>query len=115
MEPFQELIKESSRLTGKISKEHPDFLEGLSAFDEAAMAEGVLSTKTKELIAVACSVLQQCTYCIGVHVKAALAAGATREELMEASFVACLMGGGPAWMYAKLVRKAFDDLSQASS
>jgi len=109
MENLKELLDETKRITGQIASEHPDFMKGLGAFHEAAMKDGVLSVKTKELIALALAVGKLCASCIGHHVQGALQAGATREEMMESVFVACLMGGGPAWIYAKVARKAIDD------
>ena len=38
--------------------------------------------------------------CIAFHVHDALAAGATRAEILETLGVAVMMGGGPAAMYA---------------
>ncbi|HBK57937.1 MAG TPA: carboxymuconolactone decarboxylase family protein, partial [Spirochaetaceae bacterium] len=40
----------------------------------------------------------------------ALEAGATEEEILEAAWVAVLMGGGPALMHAGLVLEALKDL-----
>lgn len=110
MSDMKELLSETKALSGTISKEYPDFIKGLVAFDDGIMGEGALPVKTKELIAVALAVVRQCDYCIAFHVQAAIKAGASDEEIMESAFVACLMGGGPAWMYAKLVRKALDEL-----
>ncbi|MCD6303329.1 MAG: carboxymuconolactone decarboxylase family protein [Planctomycetes bacterium] len=98
----------------KVAAEYPSFVKGLVALDKAGMAPGALSRKTKELIALALSVQKECTYCIAWHVRGALKEGATKDEIMEAAFVACVLGGGPAWMYAKLVHKAVEDLSPAS-
>jgi len=48
----------------KIAREYPDFVKGLVGFDKTGMAEGALSKKTKELIAISLSVVKQCSYCI---------------------------------------------------
>ena len=109
MENLKELLAETKRITRQIASEHPEFMKGLGAFHKAAMKDGVLSAKTKELIALAIAVDKLCASCIGHHVQGALHAGATREEMMESVLVACLMGGGPAWIYAKVARKAIDD------
>jgi len=112
MENMKQMLADTRKLSGQVAREYPEFIKGLVAFDDAAMKQGALPVKTKELIAIAVAVVKQCTYCIAFHVKAAMDAGATKDEIMEASFVACLLGGGPAWMYAKLVRKAIDDLNE---
>jgi AhpD family alkylhydroperoxidase len=65
-------------------------------FTSAAHADGALSRKEKELIAIALSILKGCERCISYHVRSAAAAGATADEMIEAGFVAMLMDGGPA-------------------
>lgn len=74
-----------------------------------AKANGALSTKEKELIALGIAVAVRCSYCILTHVNAALQAGATREEIMETLGVAILMGGGPAVTYATEAIKALEE------
>ena len=50
--------------------------------------EGVLDPKTRELIGLAVASQIPCQYCIHYHRKAAMANGATEQELREASAVA---------------------------
>jgi alkylhydroperoxidase/carboxymuconolactone decarboxylase family protein YurZ len=45
----------------------------------------------------------QCPYCINGHPKAALRAGATPEELMEAIWVAAEMRAGAAYAHSTLM------------
>jgi AhpD family alkylhydroperoxidase len=93
----------------------PDVMKGFSAVAHAALKPGVLGTKTKELIAIAISVAARCDDCIGFHVKAALAQGATREEILETLSMAIYMGAGPSVMYASHVLDAYGQMAQASS
>jgi len=65
-------------------------------FTAAAHADGALSRKQKELIAICASILKGCDRCISYHVRSAIEAGATPEEMLEAAFVAVIMDGGPA-------------------
>jgi AhpD family alkylhydroperoxidase len=48
----------------------------------------------------------QCPYCIKGHTKAALRAGATAQELMEAIWVASEMRAGAAYAHAALMLEA---------
>jgi AhpD family alkylhydroperoxidase len=66
------------------------------AFSQSVFAEGALPVKTKQLIAVAAAHVTQCPYCIRGHTGAALRAGATPEEIMEAIWVAAEMRAGAA-------------------
>ena len=78
----------------------PDQWQGFLAFDKAAMADGALSRKHKELIAVAVALATQCPYCIDVHSAAARKAGASEAELAEAAFVAAAIKAGGAITHA---------------
>jgi alkylhydroperoxidase/carboxymuconolactone decarboxylase family protein YurZ len=49
--------------------------------------------------------------CIVVHVKNAVNAGANKQEILEAAWVAVMMGGGPALSYIQCVLKALEDFS----
>lgn len=64
--------------------------------------EGALSEKTKELIAVAVAHVTQCPYCIRSHTKLAMRKGASKEEIMEAIWVASEMRAGAAYAHAAL-------------
>jgi alkylhydroperoxidase/carboxymuconolactone decarboxylase family protein YurZ len=50
-----------------------------------------------------------CEPCILVHMEKAVAAGATKAEILEACGVAIAMGGGPAMAYVPLVLKYFEE------
>ncbi len=73
------------------------------AFGKAVFADGALPAKMKQIIAVAVAHVTQCPYCIKGHTKAALRAGATQEELMEAIWVAAEMRAGGAYAHAALM------------
>jgi AhpD family alkylhydroperoxidase len=78
------------------------------AFGKAVFAEGALSAKFKQIIAVAVAHVTQSPYCIKGHTKAALHAGATEQELMEAIWVAAEMRAGGAYAHAALMLDATD-------
>lgn len=47
-----------------------------------------LDTRTQELIAIGCSVIAKCEGCLDGHIKKALKAGVTKEEISEALVIA---------------------------
>ena len=47
-----------------------------------------LDPRTQELIALACSVIAKCEGCLDGHIKKAIKAGATKEEISEALVIA---------------------------
>ena len=63
-----------------------DFLE--SALKVSEVAGRGLDPKTKELIIIAVSAINGCTYCLDAHRSAALAAGVTDDEIVAAVEVA---------------------------
>lgn len=84
---------------GNLGMAIPETMQGFGALHKAAVAENVLSTKTKELIALSIGIAVRCDGCIAYHVNGALEAGASREEIVETIGVAVMMGGGPAVVY----------------
>jgi AhpD family alkylhydroperoxidase len=85
----------------KVLKElAPDGMAAFAAFDAAAMREGAIPAKYKELMAVAVALTTQCPYCVEIHAKKARAAGCTDEELAEAGLVAAALRAGAAITHA---------------
>ena len=80
----------------KMGKLAPDAMAALTAFYKAAMADGAIPKKYKELMALAVALTTQCVYCLEIHRKAALRAGATEEELTEVALVAAALRAGAA-------------------
>lgn len=80
----------------------PEPLSAFRAFSAAVFADGALQGKTKQLIAVAVAHVTQCPYCIRGHTQAALKAGATEAEIMEAIWVSAEMRAGAAYAHSAL-------------
>jgi len=98
---------------GSLTKSQPAVMKGFSALHSAGTAPGALDTKTKELIALAISVADQCDGCIAFHTHDAMKAGASPDEIIDALGVAILMGGGPSVIYATHVLEAMEEFSKA--
>jgi AhpD family alkylhydroperoxidase len=78
----------------------PEVMKAFWAFDKAAVAEGAIPVKYKELIAVAVALTTQCPYCIDIHTGNARQAGATDTELTEAAMVSAALRAGAAVTHA---------------
>jgi AhpD family alkylhydroperoxidase len=74
----------------------PDAFKAFVAFDQAALKDGAIPAKYKELMAVAVALTTQCPYCIEIHTKNARKAGATDAELAETTMVAAALRAGAA-------------------
>lgn len=91
----------------------PHQQNAFEAFSNAVFADGALPVKIKQIIAVAVAHVTQCPYCINGHTKAALRAGATAEELMEAIWVAAEMRAGGAYAHSALMLATLAEREQA--
>jgi len=105
------LIQNINESLGPFRKSQSEAMQGFGQLARASMAEGAISAKNKELIALAIGITQHCSGCIGFHVKALLKLGCTREELEEMLTICVYMGGGPALMYSAETLKAWDALA----
>jgi AhpD family alkylhydroperoxidase len=91
----------------------PDVMKAFASLAQAALADGALDPKTKELIALGISVAIRCDDCIAFHVKAAVDRGATRQEVLETLGMAVYMGAGPSAMYASHALGAYSQFAAA--
>ena len=92
--------KENLAKLKKMDSLAPEVMKAFWAFDKAAVAEGVIPVKYKELIAVAVALTTQCPYCIDIHSVNARKAGATDAEMAEAAMVAAALRAGAAVTHA---------------
>ena len=90
-------------------------MEAFTQLAKLAMAEGALSAKTKELMALAIGITQHCSGCIGFHVKALHKFQCTHAELEELLNVCIYMGDGPALMYSAEALSAWDSMVPVNS
>ena len=74
----------------------PAAWQGFVAFDKAALADGAIPAKTKELMALAVALTTQCPYCIEIHTKKAKDAGCSEVEIAETVMVAAALRAGAA-------------------
>lgn len=89
----------------------PEVYSAYAGLHRAALADGALSAKAKELIALGIAVTRQCDGCIASHARGAARAGATTQEVAEALGVAIMMNGGPGTVYGPRALAAFSEFS----
>ncbi len=90
----------------------PHQLRAFQEFSRQAFAEGALSAKIKQLIAVAVAHTTQCPYCIRGHTAGALNGGASPEEIMEAIWVAAEMRAGAAYAHSTIALDAMREYAE---
>lgn len=101
--------KKSIGKLSELSKLKPEIMRAFRDFDSKVFTEGALSTKIKELIAVATAHTTQCPYCIAAHTERAKKAGATAEELAEAILVAAALRAGGVLAHSCIAIEAAEE------
>jgi AhpD family alkylhydroperoxidase len=96
---YPEATKEISESRAVLA---PEITEAFRNFSKIVFKEGVLLEKTKQLIAVAVAHVTQCPYCIRSHTTQAMRKGATKQEIMEAIWIAAEMRAGASYAHAAL-------------
>lgn len=98
-----QLYPEATReISEKRTSLAPEITAAFRNFSKTVFKEGALLEKTKQLIAVAVAHVTQCPYCIRSHTKQAMRKGASKQEIMEAIWVAAEMRAGGSYAHAAL-------------
>jgi len=113
MTDYRQLTQEVSAHLLPLRQSVPGVMKGFAEMGKAAIADGALDAKTKELVALAIGVAARCAGCIGFHARALASLGATEAEVHEVLGVAIYMGGGPSAMYASEAVAAFRQFAAA--
>jgi len=101
--------------TGKYRDQFDQGLPIMAAyttFRKGVYQDGALSLKIKRLIALACGLQGGCTRCVQGQTKDAIAAGATKEEVLEAVSIAVVMGGTAVSAETWRVVKVLEELGE---
>lgn len=109
---FPGMANDLNKAIATMRKGIPDTMKAFSSLAQAALADGALDPKTKELIAIGIAIAVRCDGCVAFHVKAARRHGATREELLQTIGMGIYMGGGPSMVTGAEVLEAFDQFEE---
>ncbi len=107
-EDVEKTLKSFQKHFGALNRDIPETRNAYIDLIKSVHRDGALSAKVKEIMCIVASILAPCESCIVYHTKQALAAGATREEIMEGCSVAIIMGGGPAVSHIAVVQDCLD-------
>jgi AhpD family alkylhydroperoxidase len=88
--------KDNLARLSKVAELSPKAMAAFRAWDKLALEEGAIPKKYKELMAIGVALTTQCPYCIDLHRRAALSAGASEQELTEVIHVAAALRAGGA-------------------
>jgi AhpD family alkylhydroperoxidase len=104
-----ELLKEVQEIMKYSGSKLPDQFRAFGDLNRSVLADGKLSHKTKEIIAVALSLASSCEWCITYHTVEARKSGASDDEILESAFIAVLMAGSPALMHMNILKEALEE------
>jgi AhpD family alkylhydroperoxidase len=111
MAHHQDVIDDLRSPTRALRRAAPEAWAGFAQLHDAALRDGALSSRTKELMALVAAVVKHCDGCIAYHAKAAARQGATPAEVAEALGVALLMDGGTATTYGPRAWEAYEQFA----
>jgi AhpD family alkylhydroperoxidase len=110
MENQLQYYEETGKYRDRFDEGLPEAMKSFSAFRKTVYKDGALNLKTKRLIALACALQAGCTRGIQGQTKDAVAAGATKQEILEAVSVAIVMGGTAVSAESRRVIKVLEEL-----
>ena len=114
MEPWATITTCSRRSAGntrELREPIGDVYAGFAQTHRAVVADGALAAKTKELMALAIAVHDDCDCCIASHARGAARQGATAEEVAETIGVTIQMGTDPSTIYGPRAWAAYNDFA----
>jgi AhpD family alkylhydroperoxidase len=112
---YPERLRHVKKYSRTLAAAQPAVMETFERLHQVGAATRALDRKTKELMALAISVVVRCDDCIPWHIHDSLEAGASRDEITDALGLAVLMGGGPAMIYACHAMEALGQLIEEAS
>ena len=112
MSTYPQQYNKLLQLMQNLGKEIPDVMSGFTELHKAALKDGALDKKTKELIALSIAITVRCNGCIAYHVHDAVKAGANRGEITETIGTAVFMGGGPSVVYGTEALEALEQFEE---
>jgi AhpD family alkylhydroperoxidase len=108
MDKIDEISRKRKEAHAKLHSLGSKVYDAFLHLEAAAFADGALSRKIKELIAIGISVKSDCESCMQWHIEQAAAAGAGMREVLEAVEVGIEMGGGPATVSARFALEVME-------
>jgi len=113
MAHYHEVLDEIRAPYQELQEAIPGVASGYAEVHRAAMGEGELPAKMKELIALAIAITRECDGCIAAHARGAARRGATAAEVAEMIGVAILLNGGPGTVWGPRALVAFHEFADS--
>jgi AhpD family alkylhydroperoxidase len=114
MASAREVRRDLAESARRLREDIPEVLDHFAAFHHEAMADGALSAKVKELIALAIGATKQCDGCLAAHGRGAARENATEAEVAETMGVVILMNGGPGTVWGPRALAAYREFADGT-
>jgi AhpD family alkylhydroperoxidase len=101
-----------SRMNEKILASDNKVMKRIYSVDTLAYQEGALSTKVKEMLGLATSMVLRCDDCIKYHLEKCHDQGVTTEEVFEVFSIANLVGGTIVIPHTRRAVEYWEELCQ---
>ncbi len=105
-------LDEFKKIMVDIKKTIPEHYSAFINEKQHIIKEGIISEKTKWLLLLIASLSQKCSVCVPRAVEHCLESGWSKEEILEASMVAVLVGGSSVMTYVTLAAKTIEQLKE---
>ncbi len=102
-----------SRMNERIMASDNKVIKRIFNLDTNTYAEGALSTKTKEMLGLSCSLVLRCDDCVKYHLGKCHELGVNNEEMQEIFSVATLIGGTIVIPHLRRAIEYWDELRGA--
>jgi len=93
----KQILHDRHAKNDRLQSEAPELATGFREMLKRYYAPGALDAREKELAAIACSVAAASASSLAIHSANALAAGASRQQIIEAAAIGVEFGGGPSY------------------
>ncbi|MGI9558662.1 MAG: carboxymuconolactone decarboxylase family protein [Thermodesulfobacteriota bacterium] len=97
---------------GKFKEANPELLDAWMGYHDSVFTEGALSTKEKQLCALAVAHITSCPYCIRSRTTASLKAGATEQEIVEVIYVSMRLAMGAPYAFSSIAFEALEHMEK---
>ena len=100
-----------AKMNEKILAADNKVMKRIYSIDTLAYREGALSTKVKEMLGLATSMVLRCDDCIKYHLEKCFEQGVTTDEIFEVFSVANLVGGTIVIPHTRQAVEYWEDLN----
>ena len=86
----------------------PDLNNLWNDYKDEVFKEGLISARDKQLIALACAHITECSHCIRIRTKKSKELGATNEQIAESVYIAMRLALGQPYAFSSIALENYD-------